>query len=58
MAVGLVSIVLAQALPLHPFWIAGPVYGLQGPIHWVNGVLLAREREKRFGSVRGDLAQS
>lgn len=57
-AVGLVSIVLAQTLPLHLFWIAGPVYGLQGPIHWVNGVLLAREREKRFGSVRGDLAQS
>ena len=52
MGVGLVSIVLAQVLPLHLFWIAGPVYALQGPIHWVNGVLLARQREQQFGSAR------
>lgn len=50
MGVGLVSIVLALTLPVDQFWIAGPVYALQGPIHWRNGVLLARAREKRFGS--------
>jgi uncharacterized membrane protein len=50
MGVGLASIVLALTLPIDFFWIAGPVYALQGPLHWRNGVLLAREREKRFGS--------
>lgn len=54
MGVGLVSIVLAQTLPLHLFWIAGPVYGLQGPIHWINGVLLARRRQQLFRSAGGD----
>lgn len=53
MGVGLVSIVLAQTLPLNLFWIAGPVYALQGPIHWINGVLLARQRARLFPSASG-----
>jgi len=50
MSLGLVSIVLAWTLPLNWFWVAGPVYGLQGPLHWINGTLLARARERQFGS--------
>jgi uncharacterized membrane protein len=53
MCVGLVSLVLAWVLPLNWFWVAGPVYGLQGPLHWRNGVLIARERARLF-SVRAD----
>jgi uncharacterized membrane protein len=50
MMVGVVSIAIAWTLPFPWFVAAGPIYGLQGPLHWRNGVLLAREREKRFGS--------
>lgn len=50
MGVGLVSIVLALTLPLDYFWIAGPVYGMQGPIHWANGVSIARARARAFPS--------
>lgn len=48
--VGLVSIVLAWTLPLDWFWVAGPVYALQGPLHWRNGVLLDRARKKAFSA--------
>jgi uncharacterized membrane protein len=48
--VGLVSLVLAWTLPVNLFWIAGPVYALQGPIHWRNGVLIERARGRAFPS--------
>ena len=51
--VGLVSIVLAWTLPLDWFWVAGPVYALQGPLHWRNGVLIERARAK-LSSARAD----
>jgi uncharacterized membrane protein len=53
MSLGLVSIVLAWVLPINWFWVAGPVYALQGPLHWRNGVLISRARAKLF-SARGD----
>jgi len=45
-SVGLVSILLALTVPIQWIWTAGVVYGLQGPIHWRNGVLTWRAREK------------
>jgi uncharacterized membrane protein len=48
MSLGLVSIALAWTLPIDWFWVAGPVYGLQGPLHWRNGVLIARARQQQF----------
>ncbi|HYB97118.1 MAG TPA: TMEM175 family protein [Vicinamibacterales bacterium] len=48
--VGLVSLVLAWTLPVNWFWLAGPVYALQGPIHYRNGVLIARARARAFPS--------
>ena len=50
LSLGLVSIVLAWTLPINWFWVAGPVYALQGPLHWRNGVLIARAREKLLSS--------
>jgi hypothetical protein len=50
MCLGLVSIVLAWTLPLDWFWLAGPVYALQGPLHWRNGVLIAQARARAFPS--------
>ena len=50
MSLGLVSIVLAWTLPIDWFWVAGPVYALQGPLHWRNGVLIGRARERAFPS--------
>lgn len=53
MGVGLVSIAMAWLLPFPWFVLAGPIYALQGPLHWRNGVLIARARAKSFSS-RGD----
>jgi uncharacterized membrane protein len=47
-SVGVLSIVLALTLPIHLIWMAGAVYGLQGPLHWRNGVLLERARSRAF----------
>ena len=43
-AVGLLSVILALALPIDYIWLAGVIYALQGPLHWRNGVLIARAR--------------
>jgi len=48
--VGLLSIVLAWLLPAPWFIAAGPVYALQGPLHWRNGVAIARARARAFPS--------
>ena len=48
--VGLLSLALAWTLPVNWFWIAGPVYALQGPLHWRNGVLIDRARRRAFPS--------
>jgi uncharacterized membrane protein len=50
LSVGLLSLLLAWTLPVTWFWVAGPVYGLQGPLHWRNGVLIARARARAFPS--------
>ena len=47
------SIVLALTVPIQWIWTAGAVYGLQGPLHWRNGVVTERARATRFSS-RGD----
>ena len=46
--VGLLSIVLALTVPINWIWAAGAVYGLQGPLHWRNGVLIERARARAF----------
>lgn len=46
--VGLLSVILALLLPITLIWIAGAIYGLQAPLHWRNGVLIARARAKAF----------
>jgi len=51
--VGLSSVVLALTVPIQWIWTAGVIYAFQGPLHWRNGVLIERERAKRF-SARGD----
>jgi uncharacterized membrane protein len=48
--VGILSIVMAVTLPFPYFLFAGPVYALQGPLHWRNGVLIERARAKAFPS--------
>jgi uncharacterized membrane protein len=48
--VGLVSIVMALTLPIKVLGLAGMIYALQGPLHWRNGVLIARARERAFPS--------
>ena len=52
--VGLLSIVLALTMPIHLIWTAGVIYAVQGPLHWRNGVLIARTRAKRFPLPGGD----
>ena len=47
-SVGLLSIVLALTVPINWIWAAGAVYGLQGPLHWRNGVLIERARARAF----------
>ena len=53
-AVGLVSVVLALTVPIGWIWTAGVIYAFQGPLHYRNGVLIARARDKRFPSPGGD----
>jgi uncharacterized membrane protein len=48
--VGLASITLALTVPIEWIWTAGAIYGLQGPIHWRNGVLIERARAQAFPS--------
>jgi uncharacterized membrane protein len=50
MTVGLLSVVLALTVPINWIWTAGAIYGLQGPIHWRNGVLIEQARAKAFPS--------
>jgi hypothetical protein len=45
-AVGIASIVMALTVPIQWIWTAGAIYGLQGPLHWRNGVLLDRARQR------------
>jgi uncharacterized membrane protein len=47
-SVGLVSVVLALTLPINWVGVAGMIYGLQGPLHWRNGLLIHRARAKAF----------
>ena len=44
--VALLSVLLALTLPIRWLWLAGVIYALQGPLHWRNGVLIARRRAK------------
>ena len=44
----LVDVLLALTVPIQWIWTAGVIYGLQGPLHWRNGVLISRAREKAF----------
>lgn len=46
--VALLSIVLALTVPIQWIWTAGAIYSIQGPLHYANGVLLARARAKYF----------
>lgn len=48
--VGVISIVLALTVPIQMIWTAGVVYAFQGPLHWTNGVLIGRARERAFPS--------
>jgi len=54
MMVGVLSILIAWTLPEPWYVAAGPLYGIQGPLHWRNGVLLARQREQLLKSAGGD----
>ena len=45
-AVGLASILMALTVPIQWIWTAGAIYGLQGPLHWRNGVLIERARQR------------
>jgi hypothetical protein len=40
--------VLALTVPIQRIWTAGAIYGLQGPLHWRNGVVTERARAKAF----------
>jgi uncharacterized membrane protein len=48
--VGMISIVMAVTVPINWIWTAGIIYSLQGPLHWRNGVLVERERARRFST--------
>jgi hypothetical protein len=50
LGVGLLSMVLAWALPWPWLVLAGPIYGILGPLHWRNGVLIERARARAFPS--------
>lgn len=45
-AVGIASILMALTVPIQWIWTAGAIYGLQGPLHWRNGVLIDRARKR------------
>lgn len=51
--VGVVSIVMALTVPIEWIWTAGVIYGLQGPLHWRNGVLIERAHTKTFATAAG-----
>ena len=48
-SVGLLSIVMALTVPIQ-LMAAVPIYVLQGPLHWRNGVLIERARARAFPS--------
>ena len=48
--VGTLSIVLAFVVPINFLWVAGMIYGLQGPLHWLNGAAIVKAREKMLPS--------
>jgi uncharacterized membrane protein len=50
LGVGLLSVAMAWVLPAPWFVLAGPVYGIQGPLHWRNALLIERQRAKTFPS--------
>ena len=45
-AVGVLSIVVALGLPPRLAWLAGPLYGLLGPVHATHGFTSGRRRER------------
>ena len=45
-AVGIASILMALTVPIQWIWTAGAIYGLQGPLHWRNGVMIDRARKR------------
>jgi uncharacterized membrane protein len=49
-SVGLVSVMLALAVPINWIGTAGVVYMLQWPLHWANGRFIERRRAKEFPS--------
>ena len=49
-AIGLLSLRLAQTVRIDLIWTAGVIYGLMGPLHTINGMLSARARGKAFPS--------
>ena len=49
-SVGLLSVVMALTVPIEWLWTAGAIYGIQGPLHWRNGVLIEKARAKAFPS--------
>ena len=53
-SVGVLSIVLALTVPISWIWIAGAIYGLQGPLHWRNGVLIERARKQLMAAAVAD----
>ena len=55
-SVGLLSIVMALTIPVGLIGFAGAIYGLQGPLHWRNGVLIDRARRKAFPSTSAKAA--
>jgi hypothetical protein len=50
MSVGVLSIVMAWTLPPPWFIAAGPIYAIQGPLHWRNAILILRARARAFPS--------
>ena len=48
--VGLLSIRIALTAPIELIWVAGAIYGMQGPLHAVNGTLTGRARARAFPS--------
>ena len=55
MSVGVLSVVMAWALPPPWFIAAGPIYAIQGPLHWRNAILILRARSRAFPSSSSEL---
>jgi beta-lactamase class A/uncharacterized membrane protein len=51
MSVGLLSVVMALTLPHRWAWLAGPVYFVMGPVHYLWAARAARKNQKRGGRV-------